>query len=254
MPSIKSLLMSFTFIYLLVAFVLYYFQRNFLYFPTPPPAQNLNTEIFIPEENISLNVIVLNPGKSNAILYFGGNAEPVEYNAPHFIEAFTDHTVYLVNYRGYGGSSGTPTEKGIFSDALFLYDILARRHERISSIGRSLGSGVSAYLASTRKIDKLGLITPYDSVQSIAQSRFPLFPAVLLVKDKYASIDRVKNIHADVLMILAEQDDVIPASHSLNLADAFPEQQIQVHTLENTHHNNLSERSKFYVLLKAFFT
>ena len=108
-------------IYLIAGAVLFFFQRKLLYFPTgkiPHAYETLTLE----NENETLKVIVLNSGREQALLYFGGNAETVVYNAAEFITAFPLHTVYLLNYRGYGGSSGQPTEAGIFACALALFD------------------------------------------------------------------------------------------------------------------------------------
>ena len=78
----------------------------------------------------TIEVIVLNEGKNEALLYFGGNAEAVIYNAEDFLTAFPLHTVYLLNYRGYGESTGYPTENGIFSDALLLFDKVQEKHQK----------------------------------------------------------------------------------------------------------------------------
>jgi len=117
-------------IYLIAGAVLFFFQRKLLYFPTgkiPHAYETLTLE----NENETLKVIVLNSGREQALLYFGGNAETVVYNAADFITAFPLHTVYLLNYRGYGGSSGQPTEAGIFADALALFDKVQKKQKRI---------------------------------------------------------------------------------------------------------------------------
>ena len=146
-----------------------------MYFPTENITHNYDLDNFS-NENETIEVIVLNKGKNKALLYFGGNAESVIYNAEDFLRTFPLHTVYLFNYRGYGGSTGQPTEKGIYSDALFLFDKVQQKHSKISVMGRSLGCGAAVYLASSRSIEKLALVSPYDSIQSIAQNRFLIYP------------------------------------------------------------------------------
>ena len=106
-------------IYLIAGAVLFFFQRKLLYFPTSKITHGYDT-LTLENKNETLEVIVLNAERNRALLYFGGNAEAVVYNAEDFLTAFPLYTVYLLNYRGYGGSSGQPTEAGIFADALAL--------------------------------------------------------------------------------------------------------------------------------------
>ena len=242
----------FVLIYFLVGVMLFSSQRKFLYFPTEKIPHSFDQEIIF-SGNETIEVIVLNKGKKDALLYFGGNAEPVIYNAADFLKAFPFHTVYLFNYRGYGGSSGQPTEKGIYSDALIVFDRVEKRHSKISVIGRSLGSGVATYLASERSIEKLALITPFDSIKNVAQSKFFIYPMFLLLKDKYDSFSRVKHIKAATIAIVAENDNVIPNKRSFRLINEFPSDQITVKIITGSGHNDLSEKPEYYNYLKAFF-
>ena len=120
----------------------------------------------------------LNPGKSGALLYFGGNAERLDASRDEFARLFPDRTVYLLSYRGYGASEGQPGEAALFGDALALYDAARARHprRRYAVIGRSLGSGVASYLASQRPVERLALVTPFDSLAEVAQAHYPVVP------------------------------------------------------------------------------
>ena len=248
---LKSILFLILFFYVLSAIILYIFQRTFIYFPSAFVAHDFKNEVFI-NEGESINVIVLNENKKKALVYFGGNGEAVVYSALSLQVLFLDHSVYLVNYRGYGGSTGTPKEKALFSDALYIYDELIKKHSSISIMGRSLGSGIASYLASKRSIDKLILITPYDSIQTLAQKRFPIYPMALLLKDKYDSIKRINKIKAKVLIIMAQNDNVIPFKHSQNLIKNFPKEQITVKIILNKEHNDLSNDKEYNAVIKAF--
>ena len=141
-------------VYLGYGAYLYFAQRHFMYFPV---AEQQNAKI--PFETISSNkekikLWSVNPGHSKAVIYFGGNAENVLYNATDLQQALPEHSIYLVNYRGYGGSTGSPSQQGLFADALNIFDTLQVRHQQISVIGRSLGSSISLYLASLRPVEK----------------------------------------------------------------------------------------------------
>jgi pimeloyl-ACP methyl ester carboxylesterase len=238
-------------IYIFVGVVLFIGQRNFLYFPTEKIPHNYDIEKIV-NESETIEVIVLNKGKNEALLYFGGNAEPVIYNDDDFLKQFPLHTVYLFNYRGYGGSSGRPTEKGICSDALVLFDKIQKNHSKTSVIGRSLGSGVAIYIASKRPVDKLVLITPFDSIKSVAQRKFLIYPMFLLLKDKFDSISRVKNITAKAIAVVAENDEVIPTRHAFRLIKEFPKDQITVKIIAGSGHNDISDNLEYYELLKTF--
>jgi Hydrolases of the alpha/beta superfamily len=249
---LKSILFIAIGVYVIGAALLYFFQRNLLYFPSPEYQHDLATLEVINDDQ-TLKIAVMNPGQARAIIYFGGNAEPVVFNEVPFAEHFPSHTVYLVSYRGYGGSSGEPTELGLFSDALAIYDFVQSEHESVSAVGRSLGSGVAIYLASERAIDALGLVTPYDSIVSVARKRFPFYPVSLLLLDKYDSAMRVPKVSAKVLIVMAELDKIIPNWHSVKLQDAFPTEQVRVLKIAGADHNNVSANADYFPALKAFF-
>jgi len=238
-------------IYISFGLLLFVYQRDFMYFPSINVAHQYQTKQLINEQE-TIDVIVLNSGHENAIIYFGGNGEAVVNNALSFIKIFPFHTVYLVNYRGYGGSTGTPTEQALYSDAQLVFDNLVNEHIHISVIGRSLGTGVATYLATTRAINKMVLITPYDSIQNIAQDQYPVYPMWLLLKDKYLSSDRIKDINSETLIILAEMDVVIPEQFSRQLIDMFPPSQVTVKTIAGAGHNNLTGGEKYNLILQEF--
>ncbi len=239
-------------IYFLICVVLYFIQRKLIYFPTEKIPHSF-PHLKLVNQKESIDAIVLNEGKNKALLYFGGNAESVIYNAEDFLKEFPQHTVYMLNYRGYGESTGEPTEKGIFSDALLLFDTVQDKHQKISVIGRSLGSGVAVYLASRRPLNKIALITPFDSIKSLGQSKFIIFPIFLLLKDKYDSLSRVRQIQAKTLALIGESDEIIPKKHSLRLINEFPSEQITAITIKNSGHNDISYKDEYYQHLKNFF-
>lgn len=237
--------------YILAGIFLFVFQRNFLYLPSQAISHNFKTLQYNVDE-ASINIIVLNEGKAKAIIYFGGNGESVVSNAEAFSKTFKDHTIYLMNYRGYGQSTGSPTEAALFADAQYLYDAVDDQHKAIAVIGRSLGSGIAVYLASTRAVSQLVLVTPYDSMLNVIKNMRPIFPISLLLKDQYDSESRVQDINAKTLVILAENDRVILKKNSLQLIRQFPPAQITVEVIKNTGHNTLSSYDIYYQLLEGF--
>jgi len=249
MTSILLILFS---IYFIIGLFLFIKQDNFLYFPTQASKSTHTEELFI-NGDISISTTVLNIGKDRAIIYFGGNAENVDNNILNFSKMFTNHTIYLVKYRGYGSSTGRPTEEGLYSDALYIYDSIKEKYQNISIISRSLGTGVATYLASKRKIDKLALITPFDSVENVAQKKFPIYPMSLLLKHKYKSIERVDKIKAQTLILMAENDQVVNNEHTENLASKFPVSQLNMQVIKGEGHVSISNNRLYYALLKDYF-
>ena len=247
MLFIKLLLLA----YITFGILFFINQRDLLYAPTDK-MNHLFNEVIFHNDKESINVIVVNDKKEKAILYFGGNGDTVARSAFAFDRFFPEYTVYLVNYRGYGGSSGKPTEKGIYSDALTIFDKIRSKHSDISVLGRSLGSGVATYLASKREFEKLVLITPYDSAQSMAQERFPIYPMSILLKDKYDSVTRAKSIEAKTLVLIAEKDSVITMRHSQKLIDAFVASTVDVKIIQGVGHNSILRDDRYYHVLQTF--
>lgn len=186
----------------------------------------------------TLQILKVGPAHGNALIYFGGNAQDVSRLIPLFSKAFPDRPVYLVNYRGYGGSSGSPSEAALLHDAVTVFDFVGKRHADVAVIGQSLGSGVAVFLATVRKIARLVLITPYDSIETVAKNSFPQFPVSLLLKDKFMSSARADHVHSPTLILLAEHDEVIPRASSEALIASFRRLQPVVEVLQGTTHNS----------------
>jgi len=254
----KSIFISLSSILILVYFgfglLLYLRQNSFIYYPTPEQSHDGVESRSFSINGETINTFIVNPGQKKAVLYFGGNSEEVGFNAPIFGPALPDSTIYLTNYRGYGGSSGEPSEQVLFADALTLYDELKAQYSSLSIIGRSLGSGVAAHLATHREIDRLVLVTPYDSIENLAQDQYPFYPISLILRDKYKTIDLVDKIKAQTLIFIAEYDQLIAPKHSLKLASAFPNQQVQVETIPNVEHGNITGHPHYQARLRDFFS
>ena len=247
----KIVLLTLLFGYIAIGVLLYSFQDKLLYHPTP------NIKIDYPQlvlnrEGAKVVIHVLNEGHKNAILYFGGNAESMAQSADYIAMQFPKFTCYLMDYRGFGSSTGKPSQKAIFSDALVLYDKVKEKHERISIGGRSLGTGVAVYVASKREVSKLALITPYDSIVNIAQGRYPMYPASLLLKDTYASLSFVPSIKAKTFIVMAQNDKVIPRKNSQKLINAFKKEQLKVDMIQGRGHNDISDDARYYKIMQDF--
>ena len=252
MKLILSLATMITVAYLFLLACMFLFQRSLLYYPVPYQPGVDRTEISFKSDGLVLHGWIINPGKPRALIYFGGNSEAIENNIGNFEQVFRDHSVYLIHYRGYGKSEGKPTESGLFSDALAIYDAIQSQYETISIMGRSLGSGVAVYLASKRKTEKLILLTPYDSIAEVAQHHYPFVPARYVTRDRFESFRYAEDVSAPVLMVTAEQDRIVPKERALKLRGYLNHVKVEYHMIAKAAHNDVTDFFEYQQLLNKF--
>jgi pimeloyl-ACP methyl ester carboxylesterase len=199
-----------------------------------------------------LKVWVLHPRAERALLYFGGNGEDLGADLDQFDTAFPNRAVYFMNYRGYGGSTGVPSESALISDAQVTYDMIRKAHSKVAVMGRSLGTGLAVALAATRDVEKITLVTPYDSVVSVAAERFWWAPVRWLIKDDYDSVRRMPAVRAPVLVVIAEHDKSIPRAHTEALSAAIPDALRYVALIRNASHNDLGDYQRYLAIVQNF--
>ncbi|MCU0755718.1 MAG: lysophospholipase [Xanthomonadales bacterium] len=243
-----SLLLTMLLIYAGLCLALYLMQRSMLYFPQARSAVP-GTEVMRLQTEVELVVTVAGRERPSALIYLGGNAEDVGQSVPELAAAFPTHAIHALHYRGYGGSGGAPSEAALVGDALALFDQLQPRYADLVLIGRSLGSGVAVQVASQRKVASLVLVTPFDSVENVAARHYPIFPVRWLLHDRFRSWQHAAAIEAPTLIVVAEQDRVIPPSHAEALRQHFPPGVARLETIPGADHNDLSLHPRYWSLL-----
>jgi pimeloyl-ACP methyl ester carboxylesterase len=252
MRTVVSLLVIAAVVYLGLGAWVVATQRSQIYFPVPETHRPDAQVLWIESQGERLKVwTVVRPG-SRALLYFGGNAEDVAGNLEAFSAAFPDRSLFLVNYRGYGGSSGRPSEAALFADALAVFDHVRREQTEIAVMGRSLGSGVAAWVASERPVEQLVLVTAFDSLVNVAKEYFRWLPVGWLMRDRYDSASRAAAVKAPVLVVIAGEDEIIPRLRSEALVKAFPASQVGVEVVPGVGHNTLDESSGYLESVARF--
>ncbi|WP_028109444.1 alpha/beta hydrolase [Ferrimonas futtsuensis] len=236
--------------YLLLCLGLFVLQRRMQYFPTPPLQIKGAQAVSFEHQEITLRGWLANPDQENALLYFGGNGEQIEQNLAQFRLWFPHHSVYLIPYRGYGNSDGTPTETGIVGDALYLFDQLSQTHPKVTVMGRSLGSSVAVQVAANRPVDRVVLITPFDSALAVARDLYWMFPLSLLMKDPYRSDLLAPRIEAPSYVVIAAEDEVIPMKRTQALITALAPSLQWSRKIDDAGHNTLSMYSEYGHALK----
>lgn len=203
-------------------------QRSLMYFPervrTAPTAAGLpEAEEVVLDTTDGERVIVWHIAPREGapvVLYFHGNGGALRYRVERFRALTADGAgLVALSYRGYGGSTGSPTEAGLISDAAAAYAFAAARYEpaRIVVWGESLGSGVAVALAAEHPVGRVVLEAPYTSTVDIAAAAYPFAPVRLLMKDQFRSDLRIGKVTAPVLILHGERDNVIPIGYGERL-------------------------------------
>jgi hypothetical protein len=237
--------------YLGLCGLLFFFQRSLIYFPQAGTGDEDAATFILPRATARVIVSTWPKNGPRALIYFGGNAEDVTRSVPGFSAGFPDRAVYLLHYRGYGGSSGRPSEAALFADALTLFDEVHANHPDVHVIGRSLGSGIAVYVASLRPVTRLVLVTPYDSLQELAALQFPYFPVRWLLLDKFESWRFAPHVIAPTLIIAAEHDEVVPRASTELLKSRFQGGIASFEVLAGTDHNTISSSPAYMRLLRG---
>jgi fermentation-respiration switch protein FrsA (DUF1100 family) len=154
------------------------------------------------------------------VLYFQGNGGGLNLRADRFRTLTADGTgLIALNYRGYGGSTGSPTEDGLIADAEAVYAFAVARYpaERIVPWGESLGSGVAVALASSRKVSRLMLEAPFTSAADVGAGVYWFLPVRLLMKDQFRSDQRIAQVKVPILILHGARDRVVPIGYGERL-------------------------------------
>lgn len=166
-------------------------------------------------------------GGKPTILYFQGNAgeigdRPLRFNYYHS----RGFGVAYVSYRGYGGSTGKPTEQGLLTDAMTAYDWLMAKGvapQSIALLGESLGSGVAVQLAAKKRVGAIALNAPYTSTADVAARIYWWLPVHVLMKDQYRSMEFIAAVKVPLLVVHGDQDILIPLEFGKRLFAAANE-------------------------------
>jgi uncharacterized protein len=221
------LIFALTFYVGLVA-LLYFAQRTIQYFPerfrTAPDAAGLPQA-----EEVTLDtadgerVIVWHVpprGDKPVFLYLHGNGASLRWRADRYRDLIADGSgLVALSYRGYGGSSGSPTEPGLIEDARAAYAFATARYpaERIVLWGESLGTALAVALAAEKPVARVVLQSPFTSAADIGARRYWFVPVRLLMKDQYRSDLRIGKVTAPVLVLHGNRDDIVPIAYGERL-------------------------------------
>jgi len=221
--------------YVAAMIAIYFAQALFIYAPHMPTRELVATpaDIGLEYENLTLNtsdnekinawyIPVENPKTKQAaktILFFHGNAG----NISHRLETIKIYNqlgfnFFIFDYRGFGLSTGKPTEHGTYLDGDTAWQYLIEDKnlspEEIIIVGRSLGGGVAAEVAKKVRPAMLVLESTFTSMTEVSAQHYPFMPTSLIVKHEYETNLKLKDIHCPIVFAHSKNDEVIPYEHS----------------------------------------
>lgn len=211
-------------------------QRRLIYLPTQavPDADAVFPEVeevtYETEDGLTLAawfVPAEEEAQAGAVIVFNGNAGNRSHRTPLARAlAGRGYAVLLVDYRGYGGNPGSPSESGLSADARAAADYLRTRPDiapnRLVYYGESLGAAVAIGLAETDPPAALVLRSPFTSLPDIGSTHYPYLPTSLLLWDRYPSVERITKVEVPVMVIAGSADRIVPVDQSKAVFDAAP--------------------------------
>ena len=218
-------------IYALVVVGAAVFQRRFTYFPDrrlihPADAGMSGVEELRLATDDGETIVAWHaPPREGRplILYFHGNGGSLADRVPRFrIFVASGYGLLAVSYRGYGGSSGSPTETGLVRDGEAAYRearTLGYESDRIVLMGKSLGTAIATVLAGAHDSAALVLNSPFSSAVDLAATHYWMLPMRWLLRDRYRSDLAIRDVHAPILIVHGDKDDIVPIILARRLFD-----------------------------------
>jgi len=246
MTVLKWLLLIIVLGYAVLLALMALFQRRLMYFPDArrheparaglPQAEEVQLTSSDGEKLLAWHV----PPRGNkpVVLYFQGNAGALDLRVGRFAWLIADGTgLVALNYRGFGGSTGKPSEAGLIRDAVAAYEFAAARYapQRLVPWGESLGTAVAIALASTHEVGGLILDAPFTSAADVGAAAYPFAPVRWLIRDRFHSHERIAKVKAPILALHGERDRVVPIRFAERLFALAPEPKRLVTFPHGTH-------------------
>ncbi len=242
--------------FLLIMGVLYTFQERLIFLPTKLNKDH-NYSFQEPFKELTLSTkdgALLNAvhftreNPKGIIVYFHGNAGNLE-RWGGVVQFFVQKNweVLVMDYRGYGKSTGKRSENALFSDAQMFYDYALEHFNETNVVvyGRSLGTAIATKIASQNTPGQLILETPFYSLYDIAKQRFPLLPLKPLLKYQFDSYEYAREVCSPVTIIHGTNDTVVPLFSGRKLFDSIPGSHKKMIVVQGGMHNNLIEFQKY---------
>ena len=243
-------------VYLAVVVGMYLIQRRMMYFPggaLPPAPAGWREVTLDTDDGLTLAAWYHPAERGYTVAYFHGNGGGIDGRDGKVAPLIAaGHGVLLVEYRGYGGNPGEPTEAGLLADGRAAVAFLRGRGVKpdgIVLLGESLGSGVAVAMAAESPVAALILEAPFTSAAAAGQRAYPWLPVKWLIKDRFDSAARIKQVRAPVLIVHGQRDGVIPVGLGTELYRLANEPK-QIVILPHAGHNDMTEHGLLEIELE----
>ncbi len=246
--------------YLLLTAGLYFFQESLLFLPTQLEQdfeysfENKFEEINLVNNEVSLNGLhfkVENP--KGVILYFHGNAGDLS-RWGEIVQPLLrfNYDLIVMDYRSYGKNEGEFSEVAMYQDAQVFYEYAKSYfpESEIALYGRSLGTTFATQIAAKNNPAQLILETPFYSIASVAENRFPIFPIALLLEYPFETYKDAPKVNCPTLILLSEQDQVVGYENGLKLSEEFTS--ANTIRIKNAGHNNQMQYDLYWIAVEEF--
>ncbi|WP_241507165.1 alpha/beta hydrolase [Aquimarina sediminis] len=201
------------------------------------------------EDGNHLNAVhFINKNPKRVILYFHGNKGSLKrWGEIVSFFAAKQYDVIIMDYRGYGKSTGEINEQKLYDDAQLFYNYALSKYneDQIIIYGRSLGTGVAIKVASDNQPNSLVLETPYYSMKHLIENWLPFFPLDIILRYHIPSNEFIKNVTCDITIYHGTSDRVVPYKFGLQLFNSIPIPNKRMFTVTNGKHNNLMEFNEY---------
>ena len=250
-------------LYIAILVIAFLFQDKLVSFPQPLARDyryNLSDsdkEVFIPTADGKLvnGILFHRAGNQNVVLYFhgnGGSLDSWQQTSEDILPLNCD--LLIIDYRGYGKSTGAFSEKGFYEDAHAAYKFLIQtgyKPDQIIAYGRSLGTGVAMQLATTEKVKALILESPYTNLPGLAAESMPYLLPQLLLRYKLNTLKRANKLQVPALIIHGTSDELIPVAQGQKVYNAISSPK-KLLLINGGGHNNLSQFPEHFKGIKDF--
>lgn len=263
---LKRIVKTLIIVYVLAGIGLYFFQDKLFFHPVALPADHVFKfnqpfeELNIPvSKDRNLNIIrftVADSLRRGVVVYYHGNKQNVERYA-RFVPNFTKHgyEVLMPDYPGFGKTTGERTDAAMLEDAMQVYKLARSKFGKDSIIlyGKSMGTGLAAYVASKRDCKRLILETPYYSIKALMRYYAWMYPVSWMAQYNFATNEYVKEVIVPVTIFHGTADGTIPFKHARWLAGDI-KSPVQLIPLEKGQHNNLNDFPLFHQKLDSILS